>query len=186
MADRRPCRLKALDKAKSYVGTSESPPGSNRGRLVDRWNKWATEDRFPKDGGISGFPWCASFVCGMFREACGLKIPYPYQASVGHLEGWARSLGKVVKAGTRPRRGDLVCYRFTSDDWPDHIGFVDRVIAVKWRGGRFVGAIRTVEGNTSGSDNANGGQVQIRWRSAIRCMFIRVDRPQLVSPREDT
>jgi len=169
----RPVRIRALKRAKTYVGVKEHPSGSNRGLHIDRWNQWATQERFPPKG-ITGFPWCASFVCGMFREI-GYVVPLPLRASVGYLELWAAGIGKVLKLGVRPRSGDLVVYRFDSDNWPDHIGFVDKVLAVKWTGGRFIGTIRTVEGNTSAGNDANGGQVQVRYRSALRCTFIRID-----------
>lgn len=173
------CRLKALEQSKKYIGVKEHPPGSNRGPHIDRWTKWATERRFPKTGGITGYPWCAAFVCGMVRESCKLIVPEPKQAAVGFLEAWAKRVGSLLKPGVRPRKGDWVCYNFDSDNWPDHIGIIDKVIAVRWFNGHFIGTIRTVEGNTSAGNNANGGQVQVRYRSARRCKFIRIDAKKL-------
>lgn len=40
----------------------ESPIGSNRGILIDAFNKFA--------GAENGSPWCAAFVCACFAEAC--------------------------------------------------------------------------------------------------------------------
>lgn len=161
--DWRKVRLGALERAKSYLGVKEHPPGSNHGPQIDRWCKWA-------NGIPGGYPWCAAFACGMFHEV-GHPIKYPKQASVGFLESWAKQNGYMVK---RPFKGDLVCYRFDADNWPDHMGFVEKVLAVKWFGGKFVGTIKTIEGNTSAGNDANGGQVQRRYRSASRCTFIRV------------
>jgi hypothetical protein len=49
-----------LQKALSYVGTKESPLGSNRGTQVDAWqSQW----------GMSGQPWCGIFADQMYREA---------------------------------------------------------------------------------------------------------------------
>jgi hypothetical protein len=175
---RRPCRVRALRRARRYVGVREQPAGSNSGEHIDRWNRWATEERFPPNG-ITGFPWCAAFVCGMVREACELVVPEPRQASVGFLEAWAGRVGSLLKPGTRPRPGDLICYRFDSDDWPDHIGFLSRVFAVGWAGRYFVGRVRTIEGNTSAGDDANGGQVQVRYRDVRRVKFIRLDANKL-------
>lgn len=164
-------RAKIVDHAKIYVGVHEEPAGSNLGpqhppypHIIEKWQKWAN--------GLTGYPWCSAFVCGMIREVTGLAVPEPRKASVGFLEKWAESLGLLV---TRPLRGDIVCYRFNSDNWPDHVGFVDKVLAVKWLGGSFAGTIRTVEGNTSAGNDANGGAVQIRYRSASRCKFIRLN-----------
>lgn len=167
----QPCRVRALSKARTYVGVHERPAGSNRGPEIDRWCRWAN--------GLVGYPWCAAFACGMVREACGLIVPTPKRASVGFLEAWAAEVGSVLKAGTRPRRGDWICYRFDSDNWPDHIGLVDRVLAVEWDGRWFTGAVRTIEGNTAAGDDANGGQVQVRYRSNVRAAFIRLDAKKL-------
>ena len=85
---------------------------------------------------------------------------------------WAANVGKLVD---RPMRGDLVCYRFDADNWPDHVGIIDRVLVVRWSGGQFVGLARTIEGNTSAGNDANGGQVQIRYRwLAANAKFIRL------------
>jgi hypothetical protein len=160
-----------LEQARLYLLVKEDPPGTNRGPHIDRWCKWAN--------GLTGYPWCAAFVCGMIREACGLIIPEPRRASVGFLEAWAKSIGHLLKPGERPIPGDLICYRFDSDNWPDHIGIVDKVIAVRWLRGNFLGTVRTLEGNTSAGNDANGGQVQARWRSVPRSSFIRVDAKKL-------
>jgi len=166
-----PCRIRALNQAQKYVGVKEHPPGTNRGPHIDRWCMWAA--------GVLGYPWCAAFVCGMVREACGKIVPEPKRASVGHLETWAKQVGALLKPGTRPIPGDLIVYRFDSDNWPDHIGIVARVAVVKWFGGGFIGTVRAVEGNTSAGDDANGGQVQRRWRSVPRSQFIRIDASKL-------
>ncbi len=168
MPTKNACRLAVLAQAKKYVGVKEHPAGSNRGPHIDRWCRWAN--------GLVGYPWCAAFLCGMVREGCGLIVPVPGRASVGFLEAWAKQVGAIVQ---RPFRGDWVCYNFTTDNWPDHIGVIDRVLAVRWRGGKFVGTIRTIEGNTSAGNDANGGQVQVRWRAAHRCTFIRIKNSML-------
>jgi len=167
----KPCRLKMLAQARLYLWVKEDPPGTNRGPHIDRWCRWAN--------GLTGYPWCAAFICGMIREACGLIIPEPRRASVGFLEAWAKSIGHLLSPGVRPIPGDLICYRFDSDNWPDHIGIVDKVVAVRWLGGSFLGTVRTIEGNTSAGNHANGGQVQPRWRSVPRSTFIRIDATKL-------
>jgi hypothetical protein len=168
----RSARIWALEQAKLYEGTKEHPANSNRGPHIDRWEKWAN--------GLTGYPWCAAFACGMMREARGLIVPTPRRASVGFLEAWAKEVGELLKPGTRVRRGDWVCYRFDSDDWPDHIGIVDKVFEQKWKGKYFYGSVRTIEGNTSAGDDANGGEVQVRFRSDVKMSFIRLDRRKLL------
>ena len=152
MAAQKPFPVRLVNRAKKFIGVKEHPAGSNRGPYIDGWNMRAA--------GTVGFAWCASFVCAM-SEDCGFKIPEPRRAAVEYLEQWAKKVGKIV---ARPLRGDLVCYDWDRNDWMDHVGIVDRVLALKWRGGRFVGYVRTVEGNTSYGNNSNGGEVMIRYR----------------------
>lgn len=165
-----PVRL--VERAKVFVGVKEQPPGSNHGPYdidkrggIDSWC-------YRANGIRGGYPWCAAFVCAM-SEDCGYKIPEPRRASVGFLEAWAASVGKLVR---RPLRGDLICYRFDVDNWPDHIGIIDRVISLRWsRSGDFIGVVRTIEGNTARGNDADGGQVQVRWRRCSgREKFIRL------------
>jgi hypothetical protein len=161
-------------RAKQFVGVKEQPPGTNRGPYLSKL-KGGIDDWCRRANGLTGYPWCAAFACAM-SEDCGYRIPDPRRASVGYLEAWAASVGKLVR---RPLRGDLICYRFDADNWPDHIGIVDRVLQLKWtKDGRFVGLLRTVEGNTSAGrtgDQANGGGVYVRWRWCTgRERFVRL------------
>ena len=158
MAFMKPFPVRLVQRAKQFVGVKEHPAGTNRGPYNAKL-KGGIDDWCKRAAGITGYPWCAAFVCAM-AEDCGYRIPEPRRASVEYLDRWAEKVGKVVD---RPLRGDLVCYDFDGG-WFDHIGIVDRVLAVRWRGNRFIGYVRTVEGNTSAGNNANGGQVQIRYR----------------------
>lgn len=161
-------RLTALACAKKYVGVTEQPPGSNRGRLIDRWNQAAC--------GLTGVYWCASFVHGMYLEA-GRNLPGG--ASVGQIRAWAAKCGDIVK---RPRRGDLACFEFGEGAaaFDDHIGIVERVLALRWSNGTFTGWITTIEGNTSAQgktgSQSNGGGVfrRRRWIRGIGAQFVRV------------
>lgn len=167
--------LEALEYGLLFVGVSEQPPRSNHGphlRRKDRHGKWWVGgiDYWCKqaNGIPGGYAWCAAFATGCF-EAVGRTIGDARRASVGFFEDWARQHGYLV---ARPFRGDLVCYRFDRDDWPDHIGIVERVLSLP-RGGRpFL--IRVLEGNTSFGDDANGGKVMLRTRLASRCRFVRI------------
>ena len=160
-------RLRALDYARQYLGTKESPPGSNRGRSIDGWNKAA--------GVPLGSPWCMSFLRAMFKLA-GVKLGGA--ASVGFFEEWAILSGELIVH--RPFKGDIVCYRWDADDWPDHVGLVERVLALRWRGREFAGWVQTIEGNTSAGirgSQANGGGVYRRRRWINRCKFVRIKDP---------
>jgi hypothetical protein len=168
--------LRALSYAEAFVGVKEQPSGTNHGpsvwrNLDKRGNKvkggidfWCER----ANGVAGGYPWCSAFATYCFEWA-GRKIGDARRASVGFFEEWGGQHGYVVK---RPFRGDLVCYRFDSDNWPDHIGIVQKVLALPGGGKPFL--IRTVEGNTSMTSNDNGGKVMVRTRLAYRCRFVRI------------
>lgn len=159
------CRLRALEKAVTYIGVHEDPPGSNRGKPeIERWQHWAN--------GLTGYPWCAAFACGMVREACELIVPTPGRAGVENLYRWAQETGELLEPGTRPRRGDWILYDWEHDNWHDHIGIVERVLAGRWTKGRYVGSVRTIEGNVSDA-------VRRKYRSVSGVQFVRVNAAKL-------
>lgn len=159
--------LKALERARQFLGVKEHPPGTNRGPYDTRL-KGGIDNWCRRANGLVGYPWCSAFACAMFEDV-GRRITEPKRASVGFLQVWADENGYIVK---RPFRGDLVCYKFDSDNWPDHIGIVEKILTMPVTGKPFL--IRAIEGNTSLGDNANGGQVQLRTRWASRCVFVRI------------
>ena len=140
-------RLQALEHAQAFIGVSEQPPGSNHGKWVDRWQL--------RTNGVTGYPWCAAFVYCMFLDV-GVRVKAQEPSFVGSWEQWADDTNNEVY---RPFRGDLVCYSWNGEtpDPQDHIGLVERVLALPWpRNGRRY-YIRAVEGNT-------GDAVRRRWR----------------------
>jgi len=155
-------RHRALNAAISQIGVKENPPNSNWGPQVKEYLAAA--------GWTSPAPWCAAFVCWCYKKA-GRTLTFPNRASVGFFLAWAQKNGRPVE---RPMRGDLVCYRFDSDSWPDHIGIVEKTLIVKWFGGKFAGYVLTVEGNTAFGNNANGGKVMRRRRWHSRCSYVRI------------
>lgn len=159
-------REQAVRVGLKEVGVREEPAGSNWSPRIRDYLR-AAGLKYPKPPGV---PWCMAFVCWCYQEA-GHPLPVP-SASVGMFLEWAQKVGDLVE---RPFHGDIVCYRFDADNWPDHVGQIVRVLALRWRGSEFVGWIKTVEGNTSSGNDANGGQVQIRYRWANRCSFVRVE-----------
>ena len=155
-------REKALRFAIGELGVKEHPAGSNS---VPRVKEYQAATSL----GGTGWPWCMAFMCWCFKQT-GYPLPYP-SASVGNFLAWAVTAGNVV---VRPLRGDLVCYRFDADNWPDHVAIVERVLAVRWKGKVFAGYVKTIEGNTSRGNDANGGQVQRRYRWHRRCSYVRI------------
>ena len=145
-------RICAVNRAHAFVGVKEEPPGSNRGPLIDEWNLEAN--------GVLGEPWCMSFQHAMFKE-CGVTLGG--WAGVENFLEWSLVHGYSV---SRPFRGDLVCFDWNADRWYDHVGIVDRVLAVG-PGGRPPYVIRTVEGNV-------GDAVRVMRRAGLRWRFCRV------------
>ncbi len=158
-------RATALLQAISFIGTKESPPNSNHGPRIDLWCKRCV-------GVAGGFPWCAAFIWCMFDNA-GLKLVIRNPALVQGWVTWARVNKYTVN---RPLRGDVVCYDWNSDGTRDHVGIVERVLALRWtKDGKFIGWIRAIEGNTSLGNDSNGGEVMRRWRWVNDfTVFIRV------------
>lgn len=161
----KPARLRALDLARIDIGIRESPPGSNDGPEIRKWLKAA---------GISRpAPWCMAWLRAKFAQA---GVTLGGGASVGFFEQWAIHNGHRIVA--RPLKGDVVCYRFDSDSWPDHVAIVEKVLALRWRGKTFSGWVQTIEGNTSPGvrgSQANGGGVYRRRRWISRCKFVRIE-----------
>jgi hypothetical protein len=129
-----PARIKALEWEIERLGVRETPPGSNRGPAIDKWNRDAN--------GLVGEPWCMSFQHAAFA-AQGVKLGG--WAGVQSFLAWASQHGYEV---TRPFRGDLVCLDWNGDRWYDHVGMVERVLGIGPKG-RGPWLIATVEGNTN-------------------------------------
>lgn len=158
-------RLKALARAQRYIGTSENPPGSNSGLLINRWLRIARAG--------TPNPWCAAFDYAMKIEVGSDAVKLiQFPAAVRSWVDAAFKYGWVV---LRPFRGDDVAYSWHGPDPhpDDHIGIVERVLSLpkfdrplSFRGKWW---IRTVEGNT-------GDKVRRRWRwvDPSTVVFIRV------------
>lgn len=166
MAAKTLARLRALDYARAEIkaGVRENPPNSNWSPRIAQYLESAGlhYQRPP------GAPWCMAAVHWCFARA---GVTLGGWASVGRFEEWAHQQHSY-EFPTRPLKGDIVCYRFDSDDWPDHVGIVDRVLALK-KGGRPY-LIRVAEGNTAIGNDANGGRYMLRTRWAWRCRYVRV------------
>lgn len=130
--------------ASSQLGVSESPAGSNR--VI--YNDWY---------GVNGIPWCATFVSWVLDRA-GLNELHGVQNAKGsaycpYIESYYRSQGRWQSS---PQIGAVVLFDWDGDGVSDHIGIVAKVLSKN--------EVITIEGNTSASDNSNGGQVQRRSR----------------------
>jgi hypothetical protein len=152
-------RLQALALAGDQLGYTESPPGTN-GNMYGAWY------------GMNYEPWCAIFVSWCFEHAGGSPSfeRGRYYAYVPYIVNDARDRLFGLSVTTSPAAGDLVCYDWQRDGTFDHIGLFESGTSFSWT---------AIEGNTSTSDNSNGGQVMRRSRSAddANVVFVRVAEP---------
>lgn len=153
-------RVKALKTALSEQGVKEQPPHSNWGPRVKQYLASVGLD-FPA-------PWCMAFVHWCYAQNGKRLGGY---GLVQAFDNWAQLNGYIV---VRPRRGDILCYDWEPNNWDDHVGIVVRVLALRWRGGKFKGWVRTIEGNTSPDNDSNGGEVMIRYRWIETAKFARI------------
>jgi hypothetical protein len=136
-----------LRVATAELGTVESPAGSNR----TKYGAWY---------GMNGVPWCAIWVdwcyvrCG--GEDLRSLISRDWAYTPAGVNGFKRKGWWYPPSEARP--GDIVFFDFRpGGDSIEHVGIVESVnVAAR--------SMVTLEGNTSGTDWANGGQVLRRTR----------------------
>ena len=130
--------------AKWQVGVMETPANSNRQKYGEAY-------------GWNGVPWCMIFVWCVFKEA-GFNLKKT--ASCTELTNAYKKAGQWVTKGFKP--GDIVMFDFDGkmDGETEHCGIIIEV-----RGNQIV----TIEGNTSATNNANGGAVMQRVRD-LKCV----------------
>ena len=142
---------RALAEARRWIGTHEDPPGSNR----TPFGVWF---------GLDGVPWCNIFVSYCFAVGAGTTIAAGFHgagcsargcAYVPTTEAWLRATGRWL-GRIAPSPGDLAIYNWNGGP-PDHIGIVERAGS----GGAFT----AIEGNTSGGNDSDGGEVMRRNRT---------------------
>ncbi len=141
---------RALAEARTWIGTTESPPSSNR----TPFGAWF---------GVDGVPWCNIFVSYCFAVGAGYTLAAGFAgagctargcAYVPTTEAWLRASGMWVGRST-PSPGDLAIYNWDGGP-PDHIGIVESARA---------DGFTAIEGNTAIGVDSNGGAVLRRERT---------------------
>ena len=128
------------------IGTCEFPANSNKVKYNTAY--------YGRSVSGSAYPWCMAFVWWVFREA-GFNLKKT--ASCSTLTTAYKNAGQWVTEGYKP--GDIVMFDFSGKRTKtEHTGIVESVSA----DGR---TLTTIEGNTSTSDNCNGGEVMRRTRN---------------------
>lgn len=130
-----------LSVARSQIGTSESPPGSNH----TRYGEWYGMDRVA---------WCAIFVSWCAAQAGVLGTAIPKHAYTPAGAAWFQARGRW---GITPAVGAIVYYDISGLGRISHVGIVESVLPD--------GTWYAIEGNTSGSGGRTGGEV---WRQHRR------------------
>ena len=158
-------RQAALARSVLELGAGESPHGSN----LNKYGKWY---------GMDGEPWCAMFVTWAYEVGAGdvgsdspSFVRGSRYAYVPYVIGDARARRYGLATTDDPIPGDLACFDWHGDGEHDHIGLFEA-----WTSG--TSTFDAIEGNTSTSDNSNGGQVMRRSRSRSGVVFVRVEEPE--------
>ncbi len=130
-------RKQALKLAKGKIGTAETPVN------IQEFGQWY---------GMNGVPWCAIFVTWCFANGGSKSFARRSRwAYVPYVLNDAHAARNGLTVAKTPEAGDLVLYDWDSDGVCDHIGIVEKP-----------SPLVTIEGNTSPTDNSNGGQVMRR------------------------
>lgn len=147
---------KALRIGREFIGTKENPPNSNRVMFSDWY-------------GVIG-PWCMMFVSYCFVKAGskafkrGERWAYcPFAVD----DARSQRYGTTIVPRGQERTGDVVFFSWNRDGVAVHVGILVSV--------NNNGTIVTLEGNTSVSNDSDGGEVQIRTRDIADVLcYVRV------------
>jgi len=136
---------KVVEIAEKEIGVIENPKNSNK----TKYGKWF---------GFDGVAWCGMFVSWCYAQA-GMPLP-----NIGFTKGFAGCQTAVAyfkknfMITKEPVPGDIVFFDWNLDGRYDHTG-----IFVKWISDKK--EFETIEGNTSLTNQSNGGQVMRRIRN---------------------
>jgi hypothetical protein len=143
--------LQILEKAIQELGTNEVPMNSNK----TKYGKWF---------GYDGVPWCGIFVSFCYHMA-GVPL-----GNIGFKLGFAGCqtafayFTKTKEITKNPQSGDIVLFDWNGDKRYDHTGlFVKKIDDQHFE---------TIEGNTSVSNDSNGGIVMKRVRKYSQAIFV--------------
>jgi len=146
-----------LNAAIREIGTKENPANSNQVKYSQWYNMIG--------------PWCAMF-CTWADQTGGAPtksfVKGSYYAYVPYVVSDARMGYRGLSITSEPQPGDLVCFDWDWNGEYDHIGIFE-----KWT---TKPSFSCIEGNTSTSDNSNGGEVMRRTRNknSQGTVFVRV------------
>lgn len=139
-----------ISVARKEIGTKEYPANSNKCKYNEAYYGISVS------GG--SYPWCVVFQWWCFKQA-GLKLAFfngAKTASCSTLYSYYKSKNMDIDKEDI-KEGDFIFFNFNGGKTTQHIGLC---IAYD---GKY---ITTIDGNTGSSNEANGGAVMLRKRSA--------------------
>lgn len=139
--------------AQGELGVKESPANSNM-------------QKYGKEYGANGTAWCCQFVWWVFKHAGASELFYGGKktAYCPTLMNYYKKQGQFFTKDFKA--GDIIFFDFNANKQPDHVGIVERVSG---------STVYTIEGNTSTTNDANGGRVMRRTRT--KSTILGVGRP---------
>jgi len=149
-------RTDIIRLARIELGVKEHPANSNSGLRVKQYQSTT---------GAYRQPWCASFAKWVFKQAGATA--HELRHATADVTTWL-SYPHVRPAQVLP--GDAVVYQWDSGD-VDHIGIFQKWVAKP-------NSFDAIEGNTSPTNQSNGGEVMRRLRTVdLVAAFVRVIDP---------
>lgn len=157
-----------ITKAKSFLGTKESPVNSN--------NVIFNTDYYGKKVSGSDYPWCCTFVWDVFRMCNASELFYDGKktARCQTVYEWGKEKKLTVSKGNG-KKGDLIIFDWNGNGVAQHIGF----ILSKNPDNTY----NTIEGNTAVGSDSNGGEVMQRKRA--QSSILAIVRPKYKSSSSD-
>lgn len=155
---------KVINLAKEQIGVKENPSGSNK-------VKYNTE-YYGKVVSGSAYPWCCVFIWWLFKElgASELFFGGNKTASCTTLMDYAKKNGLYVSKDFKP--GDLIFFNWAGNKYSaNHIGICTAATKT---------TVTCIEGNTSLTNNDNGGAVMKRQRNVS--VVAGAYRPKYATP----
>lgn len=142
---------RVIETALSFEGTTETPIN----------NVIFNFDYYGHRVNGTAYPWCVTYLWDVFRLADASDLFYGGGKCAGAttLYNYYKKQGQTVKPEDA-RRGDIIFFKWDKNsDYYQHVG-----LATSNPYTHYTTFIDTIEGNTSPSDNSNGGQVMQRSR----------------------
>ena len=137
-----------IKTASGFIGITEKPIN----------NVVFNTKYYGKEVSGDNYPWCCVFVWYIFQQTNASNLLYDGKktASCQNLADWFKTNKQWYT--NNPQPGDIIFYKFgSSSRYTDHVGIIKSV--------NQDGSIIAIEGNTSDSNNRNGGSVLERIRS---------------------